>query len=536
MKKICLIVLVQILFLLPSHANSQVDSLLKQLENVLQQKDVFLQQKRDRITALESIINTQIQDEDLYYRYSIFSKLFAEYKSFNYDSSFMYVNKMVKIAFAIKNPELIADAKIDMSFVLLSSGLFREALDTLLSINPVNLATSIQIKYFQTLNRAWIDLSDYSQDNFYSDVYNEKGNVALNNAIALTDSSSKAYYFLNGLYNLRNGNMQKSEYYYSKLLKISDLPLQEQAVVTSSLGHVYRVMGDIEKSIALLVRAAEIDIQTATKETVALTKLAEVLYQQGYSDFSLRCVNQALEDANFYGARHRKVQISDVLPIIESSLLRTKEKQSRIFMVYSIVLTFLVILLVVLAVIVGKQNSNLKRTKKILDQTISNLKETNRKLSEVNRIKEEYIGHFFDVISNYIEKIEKLKKSISRKIMMKQVSEIETTINSIDLIKEREELFASFDSIFIKLFPTFIEKFNSFVSPEDQFQMQEGIAFSPELRIYALKRLGIQDNEKIARFLGYSVTTIYTYKTKLKKRSPNHDINLEESLMNIQME
>ncbi len=40
-----------------------------------------------------------------------------------------------------------------------------------------------------------------------------------------------------------------------------------------------------------------------------------------------------------------------------------------------------------------------------------------------------------------------------------------------------------------------------------------------DLRIYALIRLGINDNEKIASFLNYSVNTVYTYKTKIKGKA-----------------
>ncbi len=47
---------------------------------------------------------------------------------------------------------------------------------------------------------------------------------------------------------------------------------------------------------------------------------------------------------------------------------------------------------------------------------------------------------------------------------------------------------------------------------------------TPELRIYALVKLGISDTPTIAAILRYSVTTIYTYRSKLKKRAidPNY--------------
>jgi DNA-binding CsgD family transcriptional regulator len=44
-----------------------------------------------------------------------------------------------------------------------------------------------------------------------------------------------------------------------------------------------------------------------------------------------------------------------------------------------------------------------------------------------------------------------------------------------------------------------------------------------ELRILALVRLGINDNQKIADILRSSITTIYTYRSKLKAKAINKD-------------
>jgi DNA-binding CsgD family transcriptional regulator len=45
-------------------------------------------------------------------------------------------------------------------------------------------------------------------------------------------------------------------------------------------------------------------------------------------------------------------------------------------------------------------------------------------------------------------------------------------------------------------------------------------------------RLGITDSEKIAKFLGFSVNTVYTYKTKLKHKAIDRD-NFDEKIMHI---
>jgi tetratricopeptide (TPR) repeat protein len=359
---------------------------------------------------------------------------------------------------------------------------------------------------------------------------------ALQNALNFTEPESFDYLYLQGLFYLRKGEMLKARMFYENLMVNEKLTLNEKAIVASSLSYINKELNESEKAIAYLVKAAIFDFQSATKETVALTNLAEILYEEGYTEFSLTCVNLALNDANFYGAKHRKVQISNVLPIIESSLLNSKEKQNQLYKTSTAGLVIFVFVLLVLAVIVSKQNNKLKRTKTALDETVKNLRISNIQLSEVNKIKEEYIGHFFGLVSNYIGRMELLKKNILRKITLRQINEIELTVQNIDLVSEREELFTSFDTIFLKLFPNYIDRFNSFFNTDDHIKIENGKAFSPELRIYALKRLGINDNEKIAKFLDYSITTIYTYKTKLKKKLIDPNSNFETALLEIKME
>jgi hypothetical protein len=42
---------------------------------------------------------------------------------------------------------------------------------------------------------------------------------------------------------------------------------------------------------------------------------------------------------------------------------------------------------------------------------------------------------------------------------------------------------------------------------------------SPDLRIFALIRLGITDSNKIAKFLRYSLITIYNYRSKVRNKA-----------------
>jgi DNA-binding NarL/FixJ family response regulator len=97
--------------------------------------------------------------------------------------------------------------------------------------------------------------------------------------------------------------------------------------------------------------------------------------------------------------------------------------------------------------------------------------------------------------------------------------EIGFLLNNVDLKAEKEEMLKGFDQVFLRLFPDFVDTFNSLFREEDKIQLKNDELLNTDLRIFALMRMGITDNEKIARILEYSVNTIYAYKARIKKKA-----------------
>ena len=85
---------------------------------------------------------------------------------------------------------------------------------------------------------------------------------------------------------------------------------------------------------------------------------------------------------------------------------------------------------------------------------------------------------------------------------------------------------------FLKIFPNFVEEFNRLLPVEEQLHPKNEELLVTELRIFALIRLGITDSARIAEFLRYSITTIYTYRSKLKNKSLCKE-DFEERVMKI---
>jgi hypothetical protein len=119
------------------------------------------------------------------------------------------------------------------------------------------------------------------------------------------------------------------------------------------------------------------------------------------------------------------------------------------------------------------------------------------------------------------------------KLMTKKIEDIRYVVSNINPKKEREELYHSFDKVFLKLFPDFVMVFNSYFKDEDKIVLKEGQLLNTELRIFALIRMGIHDNEKIAKILDYSINTIYNYKARVKGKSLLPNEEFEKKIMRI---
>ncbi len=304
------------------------------------------------------------------------------------------------------------------------------------------------------------------------------------------------------------------------------LSLHQLAITTSTLSAIYIQNNQTDSAINLLIRAVIADIQSSTKETSAAFNLATLLFKNGDLKNASTYIEKAVNDATFYGARQRKVQLSTILPLIEAEKLNIVEREKQVVTNYAIIVTLLLIILIGLVIIIFRQVKKLKTAEKIIT-------DANKKLLEANRIKEEYIGFFFSGNSEFYNRIEKFKKSVDQKIFERKLDDIKFLVNNFNLKKERDELLKNFDQIFLNLFPNFISEFNLVIREDDQVKLKEGEIMNTDLRIFALIRMGIHDTEKIATILGYSVNTINTYKTKIKNKSIVANEDFERKIMQI---
>ena len=529
------------------------DTLLVALTKAINNSKSYDDAKLGDIQRIKSSFNDE-PGSPAELRYSYYQRLYEEYKLFKFDTAYIYAAKMHEIATSLKDVSKLGQSRINLLFVLVSAGMFKEAAELMNEIDMTPQPDSTRAGYFALKARYYYDLADYVRDEFHAPDYYKQGNDYLDSAVAFFPARSFESIYYNGLKNLKGHNLDNAFTDLQTLLKWDYLTNHQRALVYSTLAYIYLKRQDVNGAIYSQVQAAIADIKSSTKETYAILNLAEILFAQGDFKNASFYIEKAIDDATFYGARQRKVQVSAIMPIIQNSRFNIVESQRRSWITYGIAVSAILILLTVFLIIIYRQNRKLEHARKVisdahlklhevntklqdlnseLQMVNSELHEVNSTLSEANKIKEEYIGYFFTINSGILQKIERLKTTVEQKVKDRKLDDIRIIVNNINIHNEKQELLKSFDRAFLKLFPHFVEEFNALFEEEDKIRLPENELLTTDLRIYALLRLGIKENEKIAEILEYSVKSIYAYKTKIRNRSKVPKEEFDKKVMSI---
>lgn len=512
--------------------------MLKELEAKIEKAPEYDAQEWQKIEAFQKQLNNA-PSGDLRLRHHLNQELLNEYRVFKQDSAFFYGLRTKELAEALQDEELIALAVINLADISVSAGMYKEALDYLALINSEILPENLRSLYFGLMGRCYSEMAEYSNLKLFSQEYNRLAREYRERAMALADEGTYFNEFLKGYIEFKEGNFELALNIFEGLLK-RDLNTRELALANFTLGEIYLEMREKEKAIPHLAKAAIADIQTSTKENLAVVRLSEIMFEGGDTRLASIFIHKANEDASFYGAQQRKLRVGAILPLIEEQIIDRIERQRSRLATQNVIMTVLLLFVLGLLIVIALQVRKLKGARQIIEKAHENLQIINNELSavneriqrqnlelnrvndllrEANKIKEEYIGFFFTQDADIFEKFREFKSKVESSVEEGKLDKVKYLLSTYDLKKEKEKLLQNFDEAFIKLFPNFIEEFNSLLRPEEQIKVKKGRILNKELRIFALIRLGITHNEIIAQILGYSVNSIYAYKTKLRNKS-----------------
>lgn len=525
-------------------AKPEMDSIFQVLFQALDDKKVYMIEKEQRIDAIKNLLKMSDLSENQLY--SIYNQLHKEYNTYKVDSAVHYGDMNLKLAEKLANKEYIYDTKLDLSFSYWLVGKYLEALDMLGSLDRKqfdHLPQRLLISYYESYKRLYLYYASGDKNNSYYRISNLYRDSLLN----IISKESQSYRVLSAEKLTDANNTKAAEQLLLEVLKNSITENHERAIFSNILANIYKKEGNQEMEKKYYALSAICDIKNAIKENASMMALALLLYEEGDIDRSYKCLKSSFEDAVFCNARFRTFEISRIFPIIDSDYQEKTAKQKSELQKYLVIVSLLSIFLFIAVVYVYRQMKRIARIRRELYHTNVKLKHLNRdlkesnnqlsalnqRLTETNQVKEAYLGKFIDLCSSYIEKLDNYRRNLNKTANSGKIEELFKSLKSSQFIEnELNDFYTNFDETFLRIYPTFIPDFNALFPEGEKQVVKPSEILNTELRVYALIRLGINDSAKIAVFLRYSITTIYTYRSKLKNKSL-HPENLEEQVMKI---
>lgn len=516
-----ILVLIIVLFPNLAIANTKLDSLLNVLDERVKNKDIYTNKRQARIAGLKKQLSETAIDN---LRFDLNGLLFNQYSSFQTDSAYQIAMHRLEIANQDGSREHRAVALMNVADVMRTAGMFKEALDILTELRKDDLYKEDISYYYNLYHTIYLLMVDYSlseneRRKYQALVYNYKDTILHH---SVPDSFN---------YNTILTGKTISQGLFNDALKLAlDCASQKDAegyhpgIINHMLSTIYHNKGDVEQEKYYLAISAISDIEAGVKEYISLQSLAMILYNEGDADRAYLYVKCAMEDAIFCNAPLRTLEVSRMLPIINGTYdLKNKQEKDRLLKIL-IIAGALAVVLVVTLLYTYKQVKTLSAIRQYhknvnieLKRINAEMSEVNGKLLDANLVKEEYIGQMFNLCSSYINKLEDFRTSVNRKVKTGKLDDLNKMISSTSLVdREMKEFYKNFDSIFLSIYPTFVDEFNALLKSDSQIVTKDGELLNTELRIFALVRLGINDSVKIAELLRYSPQTIYNYRQKIR--------------------
>ncbi len=539
MKKTIIFILLSILFLSAQARKTELDSILFSLNQTIDNKEAYVKQKEQRIADLKQLFSMpNITPEQ---SYDINTRLYNEYKSFIPDSAMNYLQQNIHITTELENDDWLYDTKLNLSLLYSVAGMFFDAEKLLESIQTQKLHGYLLEKYYESYKQIFY----YYPNNAFSE---ENYNLYRDSLLALLDPQSDVYKIVYSEKLIHTEEYEKSRELLLPMFQNAEKDTHWYSVLAFSIGETYRGEKNYDMQKKYYALSAIGDIKNVIKENASMRALAIAFYETNDIEQAYKYIQQSMEDAIFSNARLRTMEVSQVFPIIEKSYQQRLEAQKNRLYYLILCIGFLSLFLIVAVVYVYIQlrklakarrsqsdaNRQLHDLNKKLQESNLKMNEINKELSEANLLKETYISQFLDICSMYINKLEKYQNTLNKKAMERKLDELYKILKSKDMIdNEWKELNEIFDNMFLHLYPNFVEEFNALLQESERIELKPTELLNPELRIFALIRLGITDSSKIAGFLHYSATTIYNYRTRVRNKSAVPREEFENHVMKI---
>ena len=485
----------------------RTSDLVRELLTKLDSADVYAARKEAEIEANKK----QIEDGSNYReKYSALLKVANQYAHYSLDSSLVYLDKSAQVAREADNEFLVVSTDIRLSTMLTIGGFYMAAAEILNSVPRKSLQGPLLVSYYN----AWMSLyrdvysSSHEPDAFKREYY-DRYEEYRDSLIHVADTM--------GVHYLRNmekkeanaGNYEAARRYNA--IRIANTPDKKSYAYATCLYDrfmiAYHYEGKLKgEDVDDLLQAAIIELEYSNRDINSMLIVITLLNDIGEVEDAKKVSDYYYASLLKFGSRKRLLECGEKAMVINEENFRLLQKKNQQF---KMAILFISLMAIALLLALLKINSSRNKIIRLKDN-----------LQQSGKISKGYVGVVFKLYSSYIKRLDMFRMKIYSTLKKGNIEQtLELASPSKDIISdERKNLFHHFDTAFVDISPDFIETVNSFLKPEMKIIPKRTEVLNNELRILALIKLGIDDNEEIAEMLHCSVKTIKNLRAIFRTR------------------
>lgn len=514
---ICVIVMGILLSMAQPMHSAEISSsnraLLERLDKIVANRQFYIDKRKAKADSVRSLIEAAPRVEDKIALYQDYGDLWLGLST---DSAIRVYNEGIQLCIDAADTTSAQKLYVARAHGYFLRGHIHECMSDLARVKDVGLRPGVAEPYhtvgysvFLTLSGFYCDSEDWAQ-------YSKNGREHALKEMALYSPESPKYNYCQALVYMADRKKQLMSSCLHDVVENTTYNDRINPYAYTLLGEYYMERGDYNEAVYNYAMASIGNVECAHLDGVALLRLGEMLYKIGDTSRAHNYMAVAMEKSIMGDMKFNLMRVNSAF--MDVSKLMVEEKHHQLWLLSALVLVLLVLLVLVAKIITNKRKE------------VKMLKSVESRLANANLAKETYIAEFMNLCSSYIESLEDYNKMSRRKITAGQTEELLDYIKSGKIVDEqRKKFYDVFDEALLHIFPTYIEDVNRLLQLDKQIVTPAPNVLTTELRVLALSRLGIDDATIIARFLGITTNTIYTYRNKLRTRAIDRSTFEEEA-------
>lgn len=522
-----------------------LDSIYDVLDREIALADEYVVMKEQHLASLREQIR---RSRTLESKYEMTFQLYEEYSSYDDRMAKRALAECLDLSRQMGDAAREATTLCFLAYQNSLSGYYSEAIHWLTEISEEELEGPAVGYFYYASTHAYGELGRYSDDETMSQYYYGLSDRYRDKFFEVADTTSTFFYERQLLYLLSSQQADQAEARCQQWSATVEPGSHEHAIMAYFRSECCRLRNDEAGRRYWLAVSAVDDCRNAVTNQASLWTLAELVGKDSDLERSNRYIEYSWMCTTKFGGHTRSWQVSPVITTINNNYRDKLSKNNRNLSILLGAVSVLAALLLASFLFLYKRNkllaaarNELRRINGKLNHLNAQLNASNQQMMQVNaqlhdsnRVKDEYIGRFLDLCSRYIDKLDAYRLKVNRRLKANQLKELLRMTSSEELRDtETRELFANFDAAFLRLYPNFVEEFNTLLRPEFHQQLGPDSELTTDMRMAALIRLGIDDSARIAAFLHLTPNTIYNYRARMKSRAAGSRDELEDKIREI---